>query len=314
MNKYVKQYKWSNVFAMLRNQKKDPEICQEDFKGRLVVITGATSGIGQDAAMMYASHGAEILSINRNEEKSQKLCKKINNRYGTECSYLIADFTSLADVHRVSKYLAELERPIDVLIHNAGVYLTEKTMTDDGLEQVFQCNYLSTFIMNYYLKDKFIKQNYGRILFVSSEAYRFAVWGLNMDDLFWDRHKYSGIKSYGAAKMAQLLSMIKFVECFEGTKVTMNAMHPGNVKTNSGSSNGRLYKFFKKNVIDKGAISIEKSSQAIYYLGASSKVEGLTNLFFHLTTIEALAPPALDKNEADQLWEISLKLGDLMNE
>ena len=103
MNKYFKQYKWSNIFAMLRNQKRDPEICTSDFKNMLVVITGATSGIGYDAAKKYASHGADILSINRNEEKSKKLCDEITGKYGVDCSYIIADFAKLSDVHNAAK-------------------------------------------------------------------------------------------------------------------------------------------------------------------------------------------------------------------
>ena len=120
---------------------------------------------------------------------------------------------------------------------------------------VFQTNYLSSFILNDYIKEKLRKQKSGRIIFVNSEAHRFAVWGLHLDDLTWDKHQYSGLKSYGAAKTAQLLSMIKFNEYFTGTGVTVNAMHPGNVKTNSGQNNGEIYKFFKRILIDRTAKS-----------------------------------------------------------
>ncbi len=77
---------------MLRNQKLDPKICLEDFKGKLVVITGATSGIGTATAKIYAAHGADILGINRNKSKSQALCKKLQAEFGVGCSYLLADF------------------------------------------------------------------------------------------------------------------------------------------------------------------------------------------------------------------------------
>ena len=311
MNKYFKQYKWSNIFAMLRNLKLDPEICTSDFKNRLVVITGATSGIGRETAKKYASHGADILSINRNEEKSKELCQTLQDQYGINSSYIIADFTKLADVHKVAEQLATLNRTIDVLIHNAGLFVTKKTFTADHLEQVFQTNYLSTFILNYYTKDKFIRQGSGRIIFVNSEAHRFAVWGLHLDDLTWDRHAYSGLKSYGVAKAAQLLSMIKFNDLFAGSGVTINAMHPGNVKTNSGSNNGKFYKLHKKMFVDRKARPIDISSEALYYLGVSKKVETISGKFFNLTTEEEPAPPALDREEADKLWLLSLELGGL---
>ncbi len=198
-----------------------------------------------------------------------------------------------------------------MLIHNAGVYLTKKNLTDDNNEEVFQTNYLSTFILNYYLREKLRNQKNGRILFVNSEAYRFAAFGIHMDDLTWSKHKYSGMKSYGTAKMAQLLSMIKFNEYFQGSHITINAMHPGNVRTNSGQSNGWLYKIFKKKVIDRGAIPLSISADALYYLGVSADLDNVSGKFFNLTTEEELAPPALDQDEAEKLWMISLKLGGI---
>ena len=225
---------------MMKNQKKDPKICDLDCKGKLVVITGATSGIGYATAMKYASKGADILSVNRSEEKSKKLCDMIQTEYGVSCEYYIADFSSLKDIHDVSKKLSKLDRAIDVLIHNAGTYMTKKVTTQDNLELVFQTNYLSTFIINYYLKEKFMNQGTGRILFVNSEAHRFPAWGLRMDDLLWNKRRYKGSKSYGEAKLCQLLSMIVFDKLLKDGNVNINAMHPGNIKTNSGADNGRI--------------------------------------------------------------------------
>ena len=311
MQKYFKEYEWSNISAMLRNLKSDPEICTDDFNDRLVIITGATSGIGFATARKYASHGAEILSINRNEQKSIEFCEAIKNQYGTKCAYWIADLSRLSEVHAVAEKLAALETNIDVLIHNAGIFNTKKKITADNMEAVFQTNYLSTFILNYYLKEKFIKQNSGRILFVNSEAHRFAAWGLHLDDLAWEKHAYSGLKSYGAAKLAQLLSMIKLNEYFTGTGVTINAMHPGNVKTNSGQNNGPIYKFFKKIVVDRSAKSADIAAEALYYLGVSKNLENISGKFFNLTTQEEPAPPALDEDAAEELWALSLKLGEV---
>jgi NAD(P)-dependent dehydrogenase (short-subunit alcohol dehydrogenase family) len=146
---------------------------------------------------------------------------------------------------------------------------------------------------------------------VNSEAHQFAVWGLYLDDLAWEKHRYSGLRSYGAAKMAQLQSMIKFNEYFTGTGVTMNAMHPGNVKTNSGQNNGQIYKFFKKMLVDRTARSAEISAEALYYLGVSRELDNVSGKFFNLTTLEEPAPPALDRDAANELWVLSHKLGEL---
>lgn len=313
MKKYRKEYKWSNIFDMLHNLKLDPKICADDFNNRLVVITGATSGIGYATAKKYASHGADILCINRNEKKSTELCAALKSLYNTNCNFLTADFTKLTEVHAVAKQLSELERNIDVLIHNAGIFSTTKTFTADNLEMVFQTNFISSFILNYYIKDKLIEQNCGRIIFVNSEAHRFAVWGLHLNDLAWEKQRYLGLKSYGAAKLAQLLSMIKLNEYFTGTKVTVNAMHPGNVKTNSGQNNGQIYKFFKKIFVDRTAKDAWVSSEALYYLGVSAELDNTSGKFFNLTTEEEPAPPALDKDAAEKLWGLSLELSGLNN-
>lgn len=311
MNPYRSEYKWSNVFAMIRNLNLDPKICNEDFQHRLVVITGATSGIGYATARKYASHGADLLLINRNEKKTQEICDELNREFNVTCTYFIADFSKLADIHSAAKFLATHDRNIDVLIHNAGIYLTKRTFTADHLEGVFQVNYLSTFILNYYLLEKLKTQKQGRILYVNSEAYRFAVAGLDFDDLFWEKRRYSGLKSYGAAKLAQLLSMIIFSEHLKGSKITINAMHPGNVKTNSGQNNGWIYKILKSILIDPFARPIEIAAEALYYLGVSSELDNISGKFFNLTTLEEPAPPALDKNAALRLWEISMNLGGL---
>jgi retinol dehydrogenase 13 len=309
LKKYWKEYKWSNIFAMIRNLSADPKTCADDFHHRLVVITGATSGIGCATARKYASHGADILCINRNEQRSKELCETLTKEFGINCSYFLADFSRLSDAHAVARQLVLLDRNIDVLIHNAGVYITKKTLTEDNIETVFQTNYLSTFILNYSLLEKLKNQKSGRVIFVNSEAHRFAVSGLSLDDLSWDQHRYSGLKSYGAAKMAQLLSMLIFNESFQGTGVTVNAMHPGNVRTNSGQNNGAVYKFLKRVLVDRSARTADISADALYYLGVSAELNGFSGRFFNLTTDEEPAPPALDKEAAEKLWTISLHLG-----
>jgi retinol dehydrogenase-13 len=309
--KYFKEYEWSNIFAMIRNNKSDPKICDNTYDGKLVVITGATSGIGYLTARKYASQGANLLCINRNQKKSEALRREIENEYGVKCDYRIADLSNLKEIHQVAEDLLKLNTPIDVLIHNAGIYLTKREPTPDGFEKVFVVQYLSSFIINYILMDKLKSQKKARIIMVNSEGHRFAVWGLRLDDLNWERRRYSGLKSYGSAKLAQLLSMIVFNEQFKKTGVSINAMHPGAVKTETGQDNGPVYRWFKRNFIDKTLRSPEISAEALYYLGVSKEIEGFSGKFFNLTTEEEPAPPALDKKVAYELWEKSLELGGL---
>lgn len=310
---YIREYKWSNIFAMIRNNRKDPKICHEDFKNKLVVITGATSGIGYVTARKYASKGANLLCINRNPEKSENLRREIEDEFGVKCDYRIADLSNLQDIFRVSNELTNLDSPIDVIIHNAGVYLTKCELTPDGLEKVFVVHYLSSFIMNYLLMDKLKSQEKARIIMVGSEGHRFAAWGLRLDDLNWEKRRYSGLKSYGSAKTAQLLSMLAFDDRFKSSGVTINTMHPGAVKTETGQENGPIYRWFKRNFFDKTLKSPEISAEALYYLGVSNELDGVSGKFFNLTTEEEPAPPALDKEVALQLWDETLKMVGIVN-
>lgn len=310
-NKYFREYEWSNIFAMIRNNRKDPKICSDNFKGKLVVITGATSGIGYHTARKYASNGANLLCINRNIEKSEALCKEIEQEFGVQCSYKIADLSSLSDIKQVALELSALDATIDVLIHNAGIYLTRKELTSDGLEKLWVVNYLSTFIINYRLTEKLKSQHKARIIMVGSQGHRFAAWGLRLDDLNWVKRRYSGLKSYGSAKTAQLLSMLIFDKQFENTHVTINTMHPGAVKTETGQENGPVYRWFKRNFFDKTLKSPQISAEALYYLGNSKEIEGISGKFFNLTTLEIPAPPALDMEVAYELWDKSLELAKL---
>ncbi|MBM3296224.1 MAG: SDR family NAD(P)-dependent oxidoreductase [Candidatus Aminicenantes bacterium] len=306
--KYFQEYKWSNILTMIRNGRSDPKICREDFHDKLVVLTGATSGIGYHTARKYASHGANLLCINRNPEKSEVLRHEIESEFGVGCDFRIADLSILSDVVRVSIELSQRNTPIDVLIHNAGIYLTKKAITIDGYEKVFVVHYLSSFIMNYILMNKLKAQEKARIIMVGSEAHRFAAWGLRLDDLNWEKRRYSGLRSYGSAKTAQLLSMIVFNEQFQNTGVTINTMHPGAVKTETAQENGPVYKWFKRNFLDKSLRSPEISAEALFYLGVSKEIEGMSGKFFSLTTEEVPAPPALDKEVACELWDLTLKL------
>jgi len=311
IRKYYKEYKWPDILAMIRNNRSAPAICQEDFTGKLVVITGATSGIGYVTARKYASNGANLLCINRNQEKSEKLRQEIETEFGVRCDYHIADLSNLQDVYRVSGELQQSPDPIDVLIHNAGVYLTKRELTTEGFEKTLMVHYLASFVMNYLLMDKLKAQEGARVILVGSEGHRFAVWGLHLDDLHWEKRKYTGLKSYGSAKTAQMLAMLVFDDLFRGTGVSINTMHPGAVKTDTGQENGKVYRWFKKHFFDKTLKSPEISAEALYYLGVSPMIKGLSGKFFNLTTPEVPAPPTLDREVAAKLWELTLRMTGL---
>jgi len=306
--KYFKEYKWSNIKAMIRNNRRDPKICTKNFSDRLVVISGATAGIGYCTARKFASKGANLLCINRNETKSKALKAEIEKDYGVSCDYLIADLSNLKDVFSAAEKLRDIDIPIDVLIHNAGIYLTKRELTAEGFDKVFVVHHLASFVINILLGEKLKSQEKARIILVSSEGHRFAAWGLRLDDLNWEKRRYSGLKSYGSAKLAQMLSMLVFDEYLRNTGVTINAMHPAAVRSETGRDNGPVYRWFKEHFYDKMLRPAEISAEAIYYLAVSDEAEGISGKFFNLTTEEEPAPPALDKEAAYKLWEKSVEM------
>jgi len=308
---YIREYQWSQIFAMMRNNCKQPKICPDSFDGKLVVITGATSGIGLSTAYKYAARGANLLCINRNRHKSEALCRDLELRYKVSCKHLIADLSEINETKSVSRELAQIKEPIDVLIHNAGIYLTRQEFSSEGFDKVLVVHYLSPFIINYLLLKKLQAQDKARIIMVGSEGHRFAVWGLDVEDLNWEKRRYTGLGSYGSAKTAQLLAMLCFQVLYQGSGITINTMHPGAVKTDTGQENGRLYRWFKQNLFDKTLKSPDLSAEALYYLGVSQDLEGISGKFFNLTTPEHPAPPALDREIAVKLWEETLKMTTL---
>jgi NAD(P)-dependent dehydrogenase (short-subunit alcohol dehydrogenase family) len=163
-------------------------------------------------------------------------------------------------------------------------------------------------MINILLGEKLKSQGKARIILVNSEGHRFAAWGLRLDDLNWEKRRYSGLKSYGSAKLAQLLTMLLFDEYFSTSGVTINAMHPGAVKTETGQENGAVYRWVKRHLYDKILRPTEIASESIYYLGISKEMEGVSGKFFNLTTEEEPAPPALDKEAAYEIWAKSVEM------
>ena len=185
---------------------------------------------------------------------------------------------------------------IDVLINSVGLHSTTRTTNKDGFETVFCVNHLGPFLFTYLLLDKLRQSAPARIVQVNSEGHRFG--GLDLADLNWEHRRYTGLLGYGASKIAQLLSVWEFADRLKGSGVTINAMHPGDVKTNIGNNNGPFYRWFLHNVTGiclRTRSSLEKPSTTWQLLLKMANVSGR---FFHLTIDEKPAANALDREKA----------------
>ena len=198
---------------------------------------------------------------------------------------------------------------IDVLINCAGMHATKRTWTPAGHETVFCVNHLASFLLTYLLIDH-LKQNApARILQINSEGHRFN--GLDPTDLDWKRRHYTGLRSYGASKTAQLLTVWEFADRLRGSGVTINAMHPGDVKTGIGSNNGWLYRTYTKYVTGLFLKDVSISGPAIGYLVSAPELATVSGQFFHLTREEIPAKHALDREMGKRVWELSKALTGL---
>jgi len=278
--------------------------------GKVCVVSGSTSGVGLEAIKRLARGGAHIVMVCRNREKAETIRQELMAQYAVPVDIILADFAELAQVRRAAESLLRDYPRIDVLIHSAGLHCTTRTLTRDGFETVFGVNHLAPFLLNYLLLDRMKQSAPARIIYVNSEGHRFG--GLNLDDLNWERRLYIGLRGYGASKTAQLLTVWEFADLLKGSGVTINAMHPGDVRTNIGNNNGPLYRWWLHHVTWHALKDPVISGEALYYLAAAPELSEVSGRFFHLTIEEKPAAHALDRDVGRQVWEASLRLAGLM--
>jgi retinol dehydrogenase-13 len=277
--------------------------------GRICVLTGATSGVGYQAAQRLAQGGASLVLVCRNLEKAMRVQSELEHKYGIPVKTLRADFSNFMDVRKAAAAILEDSPRIDVLINNAGLHHTKRVLAENGIEIVFYVNHLASFLFTRLLLPRIIESAPARIIQVNSEGHRFG--GLNLDDLDWKKRRYRGLQGYGASKTAQLLTVWELSDRLQGSGVTINAMHPGNVRTMIGMNNGRLYQWYQRHIIWPILKDPVISGNAIYYLAAAPEMAAVSGRFFNLTMEEKPAPHALNRSLAKQVWKISEELTGL---
>lgn len=282
------------------------KVSTTSMEGKVCVITGTTSGVGYQAAIRIAKAGAKIVMIVRSKEKAEKLCAEIQAFSTHQPEYYVADFEDLNQVRQAAEAVLLNCQRIDVLINNAGIHLTTRQLTIDGHEKVFAVNHLASFLITSLLLKRMVESAPARIIQVNSEGHRFG--GLAIDDLTWKNRRYNGYLSYGASKIAQLMTVWELNDILNGKGVTINAMHPGAVKSNIGSYNGWFYNFFSRFIMQPLLKKPDISGDALYYLASSPDLEGVSGKFFNLTNEEIPAPHARDRNLSKQVFQLSKEL------
>ena len=298
--------KLPDELMFLENRKAVQRTTDASLEGKLCIVTGSTSGVGLSATKRLAKAGASLVMVCRNGEKAQLIADELKSCYNTKVDIIIADFSKLDDVRKAADTALKKYSHIDVLINSAGLHSTTRTITDEGFETVFCVNHFASFLFTYMLLDRMKASAPSRIIQVNSEGHRFG--GLDLTDLDWKRRRYKGLKAYGASKIAQLLTVWEFAECLAGSGVTINAMHPGDVRTNIGNNNGVLYRWFLHNIIWHFLKDPSISGEALYYLSSAPEMSDVSGRFFHLTIDEKPDTPALDREMGKKVWEITKQL------
>ena len=297
---------------MLRNQRAPHRKTTASLAGKTVVIAGATSGVGLAAAREVARFGGRLALLARNEAKGRAVKAELERDFGAEVALFLADFARLADVRRVADELLDAVPRIDVLINSAGVHCTSRQETDEGHELVFCVNHLAPFLLTQRLLPKLRAGGAARIVQVNSQGHRFG--GLDLRDLAWRRRFYLGLRAYGAAKTAQLLSVWELAERLSGSGVTVVAMHPGEVRTGIGLNNGPAYRWYQQRVLDRFLGDARVSGESLHTLAAAPELDGVSGRYFNKTHPEKPAPHALDREVGARLWEMSMNLTGLVDE
>ena len=305
MFRYLQQYQMSDLRAMLRNQRSPHQRTNASLAGTTVVISGATSGVGLAAAREVARFGGRVVLLARNAAKGRAVQAELERDFGAEAALFLADFARLTDVRRVARALLGALDRIDVLINSAGVHSTRRIHTEDGFELTFCVNHLAPFLLTQRLIPRMREAGAGRIVQVNSQGHRFG--GLDLRDLAWRRRHYTGLRAYGASKTAQLLSVWEFADRLEGSGVTINAMHPGEVRSGIGSNNGPLYRWYHRRVLERFLGDARASGEALHVLAAAPELEGVSGRYFNRTHLEKPAPHALDRDVGRTLWELTMR-------
>jgi NAD(P)-dependent dehydrogenase (short-subunit alcohol dehydrogenase family) len=279
------------------------------MKGKVCVISGATSGIGLVAAERLAAMGARLVLVGRDKARGEAALGRIRRQApAAELRIHYADLSRLAEMNHLAAEIAALEPRIDVLINNAGAMFNERRVTEDGFERTFALNHMAYFVLSNRLKERLIAAAPARIVNVASDAHRGNT--LDFGDL-QSAHGYRGFTVYGRSKLANILFTRELARRLTGTGVTANCLHPGFVATRFGDNNRGLFRLglgFAKRFF---ALSPEEGAKTIVYLATAPEAADITGGYFAKSRPATPTAAARDDAAARRLWEESARLANL---
>jgi retinol dehydrogenase-14 len=274
-----------------------------EMSGKVVMVTGANSGMGKEISLGLARLGAALVMVCRDSARGETARAEVQQQTGNrDVELLIADLSSQQSIrHLVAEFESRHDR-LHVLINNAGASLPRRVETVDGLETVFATNHLGPFLLTNLLLPILTSSAPARIVTVSSGAQAMAK--LDFDDLQGVR-SYNEIRAYNQSKLANIVFTYELASRIAGTGVTANAVEPGFVKTNlKVPFPYSIFSFMRGKAVD--------GAKPTLFLASSAEVEGISGKFFNNKGVPTKSTPSsYDENLARRLWQVSAELTKL---
>jgi NAD(P)-dependent dehydrogenase (short-subunit alcohol dehydrogenase family) len=279
------------------------------MQGKTCMITGASDGIGKATAFALAQLGAEVIVVGRNREKCDTAVAHIQQQTGNPAvKTMLADLSELAQVRRLALDFKREHAHLHILVNNAGVLPLFRRLSADGYELAFAVNHLAHFLLTHLLLDTLRASAPARIVNVSSRSHRRVP--MDFDDLQSEK-RFSPGSVYGRSKLANVLFTYELARRLEGSGVTVNAVHPGFVRTNMAADNGWFVRMMLP-LIHLNSLTPEQGAATSIYLASSPEVEGVTGKYFARCKSIRTSRASYDRQSAARLWQESLKLTGLV--
>jgi retinol dehydrogenase 14 len=271
---------------------------------RTIVVTGASAGIGLEAALQLGAEGHHLVLVGRDQVRLADAAEAVRSAGAQLVETFRADFASLESVRTLARDLLERLERIDVLVSNAGTVFKQRTMTDDGFEATFAVNHLAGFLLTELLKQRLQCSAPSRVVVTTSVAHFNG--SIDFDDLAFDRG-YSIMRAYSRSKLANALYARSLAAELAGSGVTVNAVHPGSVATEIWSGAPWIARPFLA-VAKRGMLAPAEGARPLAYLAVSPDVEGVTGQYFDRFSPRSGSESSRDENLARQLHAESARL------
>lgn len=280
------------------------------MQGKTVLITGGTSGIGQQTAIGLAKLGARVVVTGRNRQRGEEAIREIKQAsHNPDVDLLIADMASQQSIHNLADEVLACYDHVDVLVNNVGMVVGKRQETVDGIELNFAVNHLASFLLTQRLLPVLKNSTPARVINVTGGL----PGKIDLDNLLAEKKRYIGFMAYSHSKTIMMAASYEFARRLEGTGITINVAYPGNVpSTNMGSQPSTLPLWMRPAMSLARRLTSTTAEKAAYssiYLASSPEVEGVTGEYFHIRGNKVKFPQAVYNEQIRAaIWELSEQL------